>query len=108
MTSDAVRVMFSTIGSIEAADKVASVLVEERLVACVNVVQGIRSHYRWEGQTCCDDEILLIIKTTADRAAAACRRLVELHPYEVPEVVELPVAGGHPPYLRWVEESVRL
>lgn len=106
MTDRGVRVIFSTVDSPEAAGKLASALVDEGLAACVNVVQGIRSHYRWQGRACCDEEMLLIIKTTADRAAAARVRLAELHPYDVPEIVELPVVGGHPPYLRWIEESV--
>ena len=106
MIDNGVRVIFSTIDSAEAAERLASALVEERLVACVNVVQGVRSHYLWQGRACCENEMLLIIKTTGERAGAACRRLADLHPYDVPEIVEMPVVGGHPPYLRWVQESV--
>jgi periplasmic divalent cation tolerance protein len=105
MTQPDLRVMMSTVGSAERGREIATALVDERLVACVNVVHGIESHYRWQDRTCCEEEVLLILKTRASMAAEACRRLVELHPYEVPEVIELPVVGGSLPYLRWVEEN---
>jgi periplasmic divalent cation tolerance protein len=72
----------------------------------VNVVPGVVSHYRYEGALHRDTELLLVIKTRAERVEALRAAIVELHSYEVPELVVLDVAGGHPPYLEWVDESV--
>jgi len=101
-----VVVVLSTFPSADVAAAVARTLVEERLAACVNIVPAVRSIYRW-GNTIHDDaEAFAIIKTTAERVAAMRERLVELHPYDVPEAIELPVAGGHTPYLAWVTGEV--
>jgi len=81
-------------------------LVGERLAACVNVVPGVVSVYRWEGSIQRDSEALLILKTTAAGVEALSDGIVRLHPYDVPEVLALPVVGGHGPYLRWVEDEV--
>lgn len=99
-------VVLSTLPSPEKAAEIARILVEERLCACVNLVPGVRSIYRWQGQLQDDTETLAIAKTTPERAEALRARLVELHPYEVPEVLALPVTGGHAPYLAWVGASV--
>lgn len=99
-------VALSTAPSPEKAAELAKALVEERLAACVNVLPGVRSFYRWKGELCDDTEALCVIKTRADRVEALRRRLVELHPYEVPELVVLEVTAGHPPYLAWLDESV--
>jgi periplasmic divalent cation tolerance protein len=77
-------------------------LVAEGICACVNVVPGLRSIYRWQGKLCDDREQLLILKLPRSSLKALARRLPELHPYEVPELVVLPVVGGHRPYLEWV------
>jgi periplasmic divalent cation tolerance protein len=91
----------------EPADALATTLVEERLVACVNLIPGIRSIYRWEGEVTRDDEVLLIIKTRADLVERLRQRIVELHPYEIPEVVSIDVDAVHPPYLAWLREATR-
>jgi periplasmic divalent cation tolerance protein len=72
----------------------------------VNVVPGVVSHYRYEGALHRDKELLLVIKTRAERVEALRAAILELHSYEVPELVVLDVAGGHAPYLEWVDESV--
>ncbi len=90
------------------ADRIARALVEEGLAACVNAVPGVRSTYRWEGRVVSDDEVLLTIKTTADRMDALGARLQSLHPYAVPALVALRIEGGLTPYLRWIEASVDL
>lgn len=77
-------------------------VVEERLAACVNLLNGIRSVYRWEGTIEDEGEALAIFKTTAERLDALERRVAELHPYDVPEVIALPVVGGSSAYLSWV------
>ena len=101
-----VVVVLSTFPSADVAAAVARTLVEERLAACVNIVPAVRSIYRWDGVIRDDAEVLAIIKTTVERVVAMRERLVELHPYDVPEAIELPVAGGHTPYLAWVTGEV--
>ncbi len=98
----AVIVVFSTFPSEDKAADIARTLVSEQLCACVNLVPPVRSIYRWQGQICDERETLAIIKTTRERFDALRERLIELHPYEVPEVIALPVEAGHPPYLDWV------
>ena len=101
----AARVVLCTVGDPDAAEGIATALVERRLAACVNVVPGVRSIYRWKGRIEKDEERLLVIKTTGERLEELRAAIVERHPYEVPEVVALEVTGGHAPYLDWVVES---
>ena len=97
-----VVVVLCTFPAGELAAQVARTVVEEGLAACVNLVPQVRSIYRWEGATCDDLEQLAVAKTTAAGFEALRARLVALHPYAVPEVLALPVAAGHAPYLDWV------
>jgi periplasmic divalent cation tolerance protein len=104
----AVLVVFSTFPSADKAAEVARILVSEQLCACVNLVGPVRSIYRWKGELCDEAETLAVIKTTRDRFDAMKARLVELHPYEVAEVIAMPVEAGHAPYLAWViDETTR-
>jgi periplasmic divalent cation tolerance protein len=98
-------VALSTAPSSEKAAELARILVGEGLAACVNVVPGVRSIYRWQGEIHDDAEVLCVIKTRRDRLEALRARLVALHPYEVPELVALDVTGGHAPYLAWLDEA---
>jgi len=98
----AVIVVFSTFPTEDKAADVARTLVTEQLCACVNLIPPVRSIYLWQGQICDERETLAIIKTTRERFDALRERLIELHPYEVPEVIALPVEAGHQPYLDWV------
>lgn len=82
----------------------ARALVERRLAACVNIVPSVRSIYCWKEEVCDDEEALLVIKTRAARLEALRAAVVELHSYDVPEVIALPLVGGHAPYLSWVDE----
>jgi periplasmic divalent cation tolerance protein len=91
----------------EEAERIAQALVTERLAACVNVVPGVASIYRWKGAVQKEDELLLVIKTRAEAVEALRARLVALHSYDLPEVVVIAIAGGHPPYLDWIAEGVR-
>ena len=84
------------------AERIAHALVEERLAACVNLVPGLRSIYRWQGGVEDDTEVLLVVKTCSDRARALQERVLALHPYDVPEVLRVPVRGGSEAYLDWV------
>ncbi|MDX1380653.1 MAG: divalent-cation tolerance protein CutA, partial [Xanthomonadales bacterium] len=77
-------------------------VVSERLAACVNVVPGVRSIYRWNGDLQEEGEVLLVVKTTSDRLEALTERILALHPYDVPEVLALPLAAGSGGYLAWV------
>jgi periplasmic divalent cation tolerance protein len=100
-----VQVTLVTAPDLETAARIARALVEERLAACVNLVPGVRSIYRFEGRIHDESETLLIVKTRAERAAALEARVRALHPYEVPEVLHLAAAGGSAPYLAWVLEE---
>jgi len=84
------------------AERIARVLVEERLAACVNLVPGLRSIYRWEGSLEDEAEVLLVVKTCSDRARALEQRVLALHPYDVPELLRIPVRGGSEAYLGWL------
>jgi periplasmic divalent cation tolerance protein len=88
------------------AAHLAATLVGEGLAACVNRLPGVVSTYRWEGRVDENGETLLLIKTTADRLTELTTRISELHPYELPEVVAVPVVGGLEPYLDWIRSSV--
>lgn len=99
-------VVFCTCPDDATADSLASALVGENLAACVNRVAGVRSTYRWEGRIHDDEEILLIIKTSAQRLATLSARIQALHPHEVPEVVAVEVAGGSERYLAWLGQTV--
>jgi periplasmic divalent cation tolerance protein len=88
------------------AQRISEALVGERLATCVNRLPGVQSCYFWEGRLRDDAEILLIIKTTVGRLPALEARLKALHPYELPELVAIPVAGGNEHYLDWVRSGV--
>ena len=90
------------------ADGFARSLVEERLAACVNLLPLMDSVYRWEGRVEREIERQIVIKTARERIVALWDRVRELHPYEVPEFVVLPIVDGNDAYLRWVGESTRL
>lgn len=104
--TDAVVVLV-TAPSPERAAEIARAVVEERLAACGNVVPGLRSIYRWEGKVQEDAEALLVLKTTRARLDALRDRVLALHPYEVPEVIALPVEAGSAPYLAWIAAETR-
>jgi periplasmic divalent cation tolerance protein len=105
MNDKDVLVVLSTFPDPDTAAGVGRALVEESLVACVNVVPGIRSIYRWNGAVQDEPEVLMIAKTTAGRLAPLRDRLLALHPYDTPELVALRVADGHHAYLSWVVDA---
>ena len=86
----------------DSASRIARVLVEERLAACVNRVPGLTSVYRWQGEIHEDNEVLLLIKTRRELFELLRARIIELHPYDVPEVIAFDIAAGHAPYLEWL------
>lgn len=89
------------------AAAIARTLVEERLVACGNLIPGLRSIYRWEGAINDETESLLLLKTTTANYAAVESRVKDLHPYEIPEIIAFPMTNGLPAYLRWIEDSTQ-
>lgn len=103
---DDVRIVYVTAADEAEGARIARVLVGESLAACVNIVPGVRSVYRWEGAIEEAEEAMLAIKTTAGRLEALDRRVRELHSYDLPEVVAVTVAGGSDAYLGWVRRSV--
>jgi len=102
--SDPVLLCYCTCPDPASAQNLADALVGEGLAACVNRIPGVHSTYRWKGKVVTDSEELLMIKTTAQRFAALKERLLALHPYELPELIAVPVAQGHEAYLDWVRD----
>ncbi len=100
------RIVLTTVGLKDVADKLAMQLVERRLAACVNILGPIRSIYRWKHKVHNEAEYLLLIKTTVEHAAQLRSALKELHPYELPECVQLPIEGGSEEYLDWLTAEV--
>ena len=105
--SDPVLLCYCTCPDTSSGQILADALVGEGLAACVNRLPGISSTYRWQGKLVTDSEVLLLIKTTESRFAALRERVLALHPYELPELIAVPVAQGHAAYLDWVRASVR-
>jgi periplasmic divalent cation tolerance protein len=89
------------------AERMARALVDRRLAACVNVVPGVRSFYHWKGETQSSEEFLLIVKTSRDLFGALRAEMEKLHPYEVPELLALPVVAGAESYLSWLQSNLR-
>lgn len=100
-------VVLSTFPDAAAAHSAAEAVVNERLAACVNVLPGVESVYRWQGTVESSQEVLAIIKTTVERYPELEKRLRELHPYEVPEIVALPASAVAGSYLAWVTANTR-
>ncbi|AUB84502.1 divalent-cation tolerance protein CutA [Candidatus Thiodictyon syntrophicum] len=96
------RLVLCTCPDQECATRIAERLVEERLAACVSLVPGLTSIYRWQGAIQRDAEVLLLIKTVAVRFEVLAATLSALHPYEVPEIIALPITAGLPDYLTWM------
>jgi periplasmic divalent cation tolerance protein len=96
-------VVYITVGSLEQAEQLAQALVKENLAACVNRVGPIHSTYRWQGEICQDNEYLLIAKTRQTHVQALSSRVQELHSYDVPEIIALPIVSGLPAYLDWIQ-----
>jgi len=106
MNENKYMIVLCSCPDVDVAGSLADALVEERLAACVTRLPGATSVYHWEGAVHRDPEVLLIIKTTAGRVANLTARIEALHPYEVPEVLAVPVAGGAERYLAWLGQTV--
>jgi periplasmic divalent cation tolerance protein len=101
-------VVLVTCGSAKEARRIARALVEQRLAACVNILQApVQSVYRWKGRVESAKEVLLVIKSARERFVALQRAVRSLHSYDVPEIIALPIAAGSRDYLTWISDSVR-
>jgi periplasmic divalent cation tolerance protein len=100
------KLVLTTCGSRDVADRLAGALVERRLAACVNVLPGVGSTYRWQGQVEHGDEILVLIKTAQHRLPAIEESIRQIAGYELPEIVAVDIAGGSADYLAWIADAV--
>lgn len=106
-SADTVLLCYCACPDVASAERLAEMLVNEQLAACVSRLPGVHSTYRWEGSVTTEREELLLIKTRAGCFDALRGRLLELHPYDVPELIAVPVSHGHAAYLDWVRHSTR-
>ncbi|MHB8846777.1 MAG: divalent-cation tolerance protein CutA [Nitrospirota bacterium] len=104
--TDAIIILI-TAGSADEAAVIARTLVDEHLAACVNILPGVRSFFFWEGATQDASETLMICKSRSPLLAAVIARVRSLHSYSVPEIIALPIAGGLPDYLAWLDASTK-
>ncbi len=99
-------VVYVTTPDLNVSKKIADTVVKEKLGACVNITSKINSTYYWQGNIENDDEYLLIIKTREDRFNQLEKRIKELHPYTVPEIIAMPIVRGSQDYLKWIDETL--
>lgn len=100
-------IVFTTVPDDETASKIASQLVDQQLAACVHCLPAGRSVFRWQGQIESATEQTLMIKSTANNWGDIKRLIKTLHPYDVPEIISLPISAGHAPYLNWIADETR-
>ncbi len=105
MSEERYAVVLVTAGNVEEARKIAESIVSQNLAACCNIVPQIESIYRWEGKIEKDAETLMIIKTRKSHEKKLIDKIKELHSYDVPEIIFLPIEGGNTDYLKWIGES---
>ena len=99
-----IQIVFCTVPDSDTGRRIAARLVEYRLAACVNLLPGVESVYRWQGEVQSDTEALLMIKTCVADYAGVEATILKLHPYELPEIIAVPPSGGLPAYLEWVSK----
>jgi periplasmic divalent cation tolerance protein len=98
-------VVFITASSEDEAANIAQTLVESKLAACVNIIRNVRSIYRWQGNIEDNAEVLMVVKTRKQHCSSLKEKVKELHSYDVPEVIALPIIEGSKDYLKWLQES---
>ena len=98
--------LYMTAGSMEEAQSIAQSLVESRLIACANIIENMRSIYVWEGQLQSDSEVVLIAKTLNSRVPKITEKVSAMHSYDCPCIVSIPISGGNPAFLNWIESEV--
>jgi periplasmic divalent cation tolerance protein len=99
--------ILNTTDTAELARKIASALVEKHAAACVNIISGMRSIYRWEGKVCNEEECLLLIKSSRENFETVCATIRQLHSYQVPEIIAIPITAGDSSYLAWLAEALK-
>lgn len=102
-----VRSIYMTTATMDQAESLSAALLDRRLIACANILPAMRSLYRWEGEVQREDEVVVLLKTAADRVEDVLQAIDELHPYDVPCAVAWPVEHGLAAYLDWVREETR-
>jgi periplasmic divalent cation tolerance protein len=100
-------VVLVTVPDEQVASRIAQALVREKLAACVNVLPGVRSVYAWKGEICNEGELLCLVKTRREIYPGVRERVLALHPYEVPEIIALPLIEGSDTYLAWLRDSTQ-
>lgn len=100
------KIIFVTCPTEESATNIANILVSEKLAACCNILDKIRSVYYWEGNVCNDHEVMMVIKTREDKIDRLKRRILELHNYDVPEIIALDIESGSDSYLKWIDQTL--
>lgn len=100
-------VILCTVPDVECARNIAAILIEEKLAACCNIIQGLLSIYKWQGALKEDNELLLIIKSTAEKFSLLESRITKLHPYDTPEIIGTEFNYSNDKYLQWIIESIR-
>lgn len=99
-------VVLCTVPDKACAQHIAAEIINERLAACVNIVPGLESVYEWQGEVTYDQEVLLLVKTPPSRYVALQERLLQLHPYDTPEIIAVPVKSGLDAYINWAKQAV--
>ncbi|MBL7685442.1 MAG: divalent-cation tolerance protein CutA [Deltaproteobacteria bacterium] len=99
-------IIFTTVSSQKIAKKISEILVQEKLVACVNIIPQLTSIYIWKNKLCREKEILLMMKTRREKYAALEKRLRQIHPYETPEIIGIKINKGSKDYLNWILETL--
>jgi periplasmic divalent cation tolerance protein len=107
MSEEGKIVVFITTGTEEEAHTIARELVNQKVAACVNIVPGVDSTFRWEGKIESDRESLLIVKTTLTLLPETIDLVKQVHSYTVPEIIAMPIIGGNPEYLQWVGDELK-
>jgi periplasmic divalent cation tolerance protein len=100
-----VAIVYSTINDIKDARKIAHVLVEEQIVACVNIIPTMESVYKWKAEVKHEDEIIMLAKTVDSNVKKTIQRIKQLHPYEIPSIIVLPIIGGMKDYLDYIHRE---
>ncbi len=100
------RLVISTCPDMETAESLAAMLVADKLAACVSILPGARSIYEWQGKVEKESELILLIKSRDDRLPQLEKRVLEMHPYELPELIAVPIEEGLRPYLSWIDTQL--
>lgn len=98
-------VVFITVSSLDEAKKISANLIDNKLAACVNIVPSVQSFFHWQGKVCDEQEILLVVKTRLNLFESLELKVKELHSYDVPEIIALPIIAGSKEYLKWVGDE---